>query len=218
MDFLDDTLCKMSKGFECLKSTANMGLGFCCSVGEAALNRGKNWRRSGKARTSLCLFRSLFTFHFSLDLSFHFFSLRPLSYAVFIQIIFTQSCFNLCWQYCVRVTQDKLWSCELHGNWIQVQTVRRREMRTNPQNEINENARKPKLKSQYVSRQNYLKIKLKSWVQRPKEDPVSITIRDTSLQEPEARKPKYKVRKTYFLRLGQGPEYSYPNLWMYLFL
>ena len=127
MDFLDDTLCKMSKGFECLKSTANMGLGFCCSVGEAALNRGKNWRRSGKARTSLCLFRSLFTFHFSLDLSFHFFSLRPLSYAVFIQIIFTQSCFNLCWQYCVRVTQDKLWSCELHGNWIQVQTVRRRE-------------------------------------------------------------------------------------------
>ena len=67
------------------------------------------------------------TFHFSLDSSFHFFSLRPLSYAVFIQIIFTQSCFNLCWQYCVRVTQDKLWSCELHGNWIQVQTVRRRE-------------------------------------------------------------------------------------------
>ena len=37
-----------------------------------------------------------------------------------------------------------------------------KKMRTNPQNEINENARKPKLKSQYVSRQNYLKIKLKS--------------------------------------------------------
>ena len=125
MDFLDDTLCKMSKGFECLKSTANMGLGFCCSVGEASFESRQKLKKKRKGQNVTVSFS--LTFHFSLDLSFHFFSLRPLSYAVFIQIIFTQSCFNLCWQYCVRVTQDKLWSCELHGNWIQVQTVRRRE-------------------------------------------------------------------------------------------
>ena len=118
---------KCERNLNVSKAQQTWGLGFVVLLGKQALNRGKNSRRSGKARTSLCLFRSLFTFHFSLDLSFHFFSLRPLSYAVFIQIIFTQSCFNLCWQYCVRVTQDKLWSCELHGNWIQVQTVRRRE-------------------------------------------------------------------------------------------
>ena len=217
MDFLDDTLCKMSKGFECLKSTANMGLGFCCSVGEAALNRGKNSRRSGKARTSLFFFA-----HFSLFTGFVF------------SLLFTQTTF-LCGLYSdhfhsvlffisigniVFVSHNT--NCEV-VNYMVIEYRCRlledgKKMRTNPQNEINENARKPKLKSQYVSRQNYLKIKLKSWVQRPKEDPVSITITDTSLQEPEARKPKYKVRKTYFLKLGQGPEYSYPNLWMYLFL
>ena len=153
----------------------------------------------------ICLFTSFHSDHFLMRSLFRSFSLSPVLISVG----------NI-------VCASHKTNCEVVNYMVIEYRCRlledEKKMRTNPQNEINENARKPKLKSQYVSRQNYLKIKLKSWVQRPKEDPVSITITDTSLQEPEVRKPKYKARKTYFLKLGQGPEYSYPNLWMYLFL
>ena len=107
---------KCQKDLNVSKAQQTWGLGFVVLLGKQLWIEAKTQEEVERPER-----------HFSLDLSFHFFSLRPLSYAVFIQIIFTQSCFNLCWQYCVRVTQDKLWSCELHGNWIQVQTVRRRE-------------------------------------------------------------------------------------------
>ena len=206
---------KCQRDLNVWKAQQTWGLGFVVLLGRQALNRGKNSRRSGKARTSLCLFRSLFTgFDFSLLFTQTIF-LRGLYSDHFHSVQFFISVGNI-------VFASHKTNCEV-VNYMVIEYRCRlledgKKMRTNPQNEINENARKPKLKSQYVSRQNYLKIKLKSWVQRPKEDPVSITITDTSLQEPEARKPKYKVRKTYFLKLGQGPEYSYPNLWMYLFL
>ena len=151
----------MPNGFECLKSTANMGLGFCCSVGEAALNRGKNSRRSGKARTSLCLFRSLFTFHWiCLFTSFHsdHFLMRSLFRSFSLSPVLI-SVGNI-------VCASHKTNCEVVNYMVIEYRCRlledEKKIRTNPQNEINENARKPKLMSQYVSRQNYLKIKLKS--------------------------------------------------------
>ena len=113
---------KCQKDLNVSKAQQTWGLGFVVLLGKQLWIEAKTQEEVERPERH-CVFFA----HFSLDSSFHFFSLRPLSYAVFIQIIFTQSCFNLCWQYCVRVTQDKLWSCELHGNWIQVQTVRRRE-------------------------------------------------------------------------------------------
>ena len=84
MDFSDDTLCKMSKGFECLKSTANMGLGFCCSVGEASFESRQKLKKKWKGQNVTVSFS--LTFHFSLFTGFVF------------SLLFTQTTF-LCGLY-----------------------------------------------------------------------------------------------------------------------
>ena len=159
MDFLDDTLCRMSKGFECLKSTANMGLGFCCSVGEASFESRQKLKKKWKGQNVtvsfsltfhwIRLFTSFHSDHFLMRSLFRSFSLSPVLISVG----------NI-------VCASHKTNCEVVNYMVIEYRCRlledEKKMRTNPQNEINENARKPKLKSQYVSRQNYLKIKLKS--------------------------------------------------------
>ena len=118
-------------------------------------------KKKRKGQNVTVLFRSLFTFHWiCLFTSFHsdHFLMRSLFRSFSLSPVLI-SVGNI-------VCASHKTNCEV-VNYMVIEYRCRlledgKKMRTNPQNEINENARKPKLKSQYVSRQNYLKIKLKS--------------------------------------------------------